>query len=148
VREVADWLSARGNPQWKHWHSDYGLKLLRERLENDEVYLATREAEPVATLTIQWSDPMVWGEKGEDGLAGYIHAIAITRAVGGLRVGERLLEWAVERIAARGKRYARLDCMAGNEILCRYYQVRGFTPLGTAALLGNWTSRLFERSLV
>jgi hypothetical protein len=69
MREAADWLSARGNPQWKHWH---------------------------------------------------------------MEVGERLLEWAVDTIAARGRLFARLDAMASNAALCRYYEERGFRPLDTA----------------
>jgi ribosomal protein S18 acetylase RimI-like enzyme len=51
-----------------------------------------------------------------------------------MRVGERLLEWAVERIAARGRHFARLDTVANNRALCRYYDERGFRPLGTVTL--------------
>src|SRR6266481_1290191 len=39
LREAADWLSARGNPQWKHWHMDAGERILSERIERHEVYL-------------------------------------------------------------------------------------------------------------
>ena len=63
----------------------------------------------LATLRIHWDDAETWGERGDDGCAGYIHAIAIKRSIAGMRVGERLLEWAVERIAARGAAFARLD---------------------------------------
>ncbi len=128
---------------------EFAERLLRRFLDIEEFYLGKREGEPVATIMIQWSDPMVWGEKGNDGLAGYIHAFAIRRAIGGRRVGERVLEWAVEQIRARGRRYARLDCVASNQALCRYYEVRGFTPLGTTLLPpGDWENRLFERSLL
>src|SRR6266851_2152453 len=88
LHEAADWLSARGNPQWKHWHMEVGERMLRDRIEHHEVYLARRDGVPVGTLTIQWSDPEQWGERGLDGQAGYIHGIAITRALGGKRVGE------------------------------------------------------------
>ena len=144
LREAADWLSARGNPQWQHWYMDFGERMLRERLEHHEVYLFRLDRTPVGTLSIQWSDPEVWGERGLDGLAGYIHGMGIARSVGGQRVGQRLLEWAVETIAARGRRFARLDAMASNEPLCRYYEERGFRPLGTVVLAGNFTTRLFE----
>ncbi|MGO9449561.1 MAG: GNAT family N-acetyltransferase [Candidatus Binataceae bacterium] len=147
LREAADWLSARGISQWEHWYMDSGKRILRERLENHDVYLFRRDDFPIGTLTIQWSDPEVWGERGIDGLAGYVHGIAIARSVGGMRVGERLLEWAVATIAARGRRFARLDAMASNALICRYYEKRGFHPLGTALLFGNFTTRLFEREL-
>ncbi|MGA9723333.1 MAG: GNAT family N-acetyltransferase [Candidatus Binatus sp.] len=148
LREAADWLSARGNPQWKHWHMEAGEQMLRDRLEHHEVYLARRDGAAVGTLTIQWSDLEQWGERGLDGSAGYIHGVAITRNVGGQRVGERLLEWAVERIAARGRRFVRLDAMASNAALCRYYEQRGFRPLGTVTLFGGmYTAQLFELNL-
>ena len=148
LREAADWISARRNPPWNHWYMDAGQRILRDRLAHHEVYLARRDALAVGTVTIQWNDAETWGERGLDGHAGYIHGIAISRSVGGMRVGERLLEWAVETIAARGRQFARLDTIASNVALCRYYEERGFRPLGTATLFGAmYTARLFEREL-
>ena len=147
LREAADWLSARGIQQWYHWYMKAGEQILRERLEDHEVYLFQRDNCRIGTLTIQWSDPDVWGERGADGLAGYVHGMAIARSTGGMRVGERMLQWAVGTIAARGRIFARLDAMASNAPLCRYYAQRGFRPLETALLPGNFTTRLFEREL-
>lgn len=148
LREAADWISVGGAPPWNHWYADVGERILRERIERHEVYLASRDAVPVATLTIQWDDPETWGDRGNDGSAGYIHAIAIRRSIAGMRVGERLLEWAIDIIRARGRRFARLDAMASNAALCRYYEARGFRPLGTVTLFGGvYTARLFERQL-
>jgi ribosomal protein S18 acetylase RimI-like enzyme len=65
-----------------------------------------------------------------------------------MRVGERLLEWAVDKIAAEGRRFARLDAMASNAALCRYYEQHGFQPRGTATLFGGmYSARLFEREV-
>jgi ribosomal protein S18 acetylase RimI-like enzyme len=148
LREAADWLSARGIHQWYHWYMKAGEQMLRERLEHHEVYLFQRDRSPVGTITIQWSDPEVWGERGVDELAGYVHGMAVARSAGGMRVGERMLEWAVDNIATRGRCFARLDAMASNARLCRYYEQRGFRPLGTATLLaGIYTAQLFEREL-
>ena len=147
LREAADWLSGRGIEQWYHWYIEAGERILRDRLDNHEVYLFRRDHSNVGTVTIQWTDPEVWGGRGSDGLAGYIHGMAITRSAGGMRVGERMLEWAVTTIGACGKRFARLDAMASNAPLCRYYEQRGFQALGTALLPGNFTTRLFEREL-
>lgn len=120
--------------------------MLRDRLEQHKVYLFQLDSAPVGTLTIQWSDPEVWDERGLDGLAGYIHGMGVVRSVAGKRVGERTLDWAVETIAVRGRRFARLDAMASNEPLCRYYETRGFRPLGTALLAGDFTTRLLSES--
>jgi ribosomal protein S18 acetylase RimI-like enzyme len=147
LREAADWLSARGIQQWDHWYMDAGEQILRERLEHHEVYLVQGDNGWIGTLTIQWCDPDVWGERGIDGLAGYVHGMAVARSAGGMRVGERMLEWAVGTIGAHGRRFARLDAMASNARLCRYYEQRGFRPLETALLPGNFMTRLFEREL-
>ena len=148
LREAADWISVRGKPPWNHWYMDAGERILRDRLTHHEVYLARRDDIAVGTVTIQWSDAETWGERGVDGSAGYVHAIAITGSVAGMRVGERLLEWAVERIAARGRKFARLDAIAANPVLCRYYEERGFQPLETVTLFGGmYTARLFEKDL-
>ncbi len=147
LREAAAWLTSRGNPQWEHWYREAGESMLRERIEEQEVYLASLDTRPIATVTVQWSDTMVWGAKGTDGLAGYIRGLAISRSVAGLGVGERVLEWAIGLIAARGRRYARLDCIASNVGLCRYYNDRGFTAMGTAMPLRLYTCRLFEREI-
>jgi ribosomal protein S18 acetylase RimI-like enzyme len=148
LREAAGWLSGRGIHQWDHWYMDAGEQILRDRLEHDEVYLFQRDSFPVGTLTIQRSDTEVWGERGIDGQAGYIHGMAIVRSAAGKRVGERMLEWAIGTIAARGLSYARLDAMASNAALCSYYEHLGFRPLGTETLFsGIYTARLFEREL-
>jgi ribosomal protein S18 acetylase RimI-like enzyme len=148
LREAADWLAAGGNPQWNHWYMDLGENILRQRLDHDEVYLFLLENVRVGTLTIQWSDPDVWGDRGDDGLAGYIHGMGISRTVGGKRVGESMLEWAVRRIANSGKRFARLDAQASNVSLCRYYEDRGFRPRGTKLLAGDFLTRLFEKEII
>jgi ribosomal protein S18 acetylase RimI-like enzyme len=148
LREAADWISACGNPPWNHWYMDAGERILRDRIAHHEVFLARRDGIPVGTVTIQWNDAETWGERGLDGSAGYIHAIAIARSVGGMRVGERLLEWAVETIEGRGRHFVRLDTIAANAVLCSYYEQRGFRSLGTATLFGGmYTARLFEREL-
>jgi ribosomal protein S18 acetylase RimI-like enzyme len=147
LREAADWLGARGIQQWYHWYMDAGEQILRERLEHHEVFLFQRGNAPVGTLTIQWTDPDVCGERGIDGLAGYVHGMAVARSAGGMRIGERMLEWAVNKITVRGLPFARLDAMASNAKLCRYYEKRSFQPLETALLPGNFTTRLFEREL-
>ena len=69
LREAADRLTSRGNPQWEGWYLEVGESLLRQRIEEHEAYPASPDTRPIATVTLQWSDTMVWGAKGADGLA-------------------------------------------------------------------------------
>lgn len=140
--EAATWLTERGIQQWQP--GAFPRQPLAESVARGEVFLAFRVAEPVGTVTIQWADPLIWPEAGED--AGYIHKLAIRRSVGGQRVGRALLRWAEDRIAASGKGIARLDCMGDNEALCAYYRRAGYVDLGECQI-GRWRMRRFEKEV-
>ena len=62
----------------------------------------------------------------------HVGEVALQRFV--VLLVERHAPARVERIAARGAAFARLDAMASNGALCRYYEERGFRPLETVTL--------------
>jgi ribosomal protein S18 acetylase RimI-like enzyme len=162
----------RGLDMWGWVGTPTGERIVRQRIEQDEVYLADRagagvgeggsvgasaggsvgakvgaRGESVATMCIQWSDPETWGDRGRDDAAGYVHGLAVLREFMGHGVGKALVEWAAHRIAARGRRLLRLDCMGENSQLCRYYQEDlGLKPVGTHEGAG-WTAKLFEKEI-
>ncbi len=137
--EAAAWLTARGLRQWVPgtYTSDEMVAGMRAGYE---MYLIRRADEPVGKLTLQWDDPEMWGEQPPD--AGYIHGLCVTRAVAGAGLGEALLDWAGERVAAQGRTWLRLDCMKRNPALRAYYERQGFTFRGEGG--GGW-SALYER---
>lgn len=137
--EAARWLWERGIRQWRpgEYTATHALAAIRE---GHEVYLARRAGAPVGTFILQWDDPEMWGERPPD--AGYVHGLSVRRAVAGLGLGAALLDWAAQRVAASGRHWLRLDCMAANPALRAYYERRGFTYRGEAE--EGWAA-LYER---
>lgn len=140
--EAAVWLHSRGIEQWPLDWQTAEQNYLRERVEHGELYLAVLDGEPIATLVLQWSDPRMWGEQEPD--AGYVHRLAVRRAYAGRGVGSALLAWAAANIVAAGRTFLRLDCMADNAGLCRFYQKLGFSDRGLVTN-DRWSGRLYEQ---
>jgi GNAT superfamily N-acetyltransferase len=147
VQDAAAWLASRRIPQWTYYATEAGAAQVRRRIEQDEVYLfLNATGQSIGTACIQWTDTQYWGERGNDGQAGYIHQLAIRRSVGGQGIGSDILEWAISHIGTAGRSMARLDCAASNCVLCAYYERHGFVRSGTVTL-GEFTDQLFERQL-
>jgi ribosomal protein S18 acetylase RimI-like enzyme len=122
IEDAAAWLASRGIDQWRM--GDWLRPLIAERIAHGESYLAWLGDEAVATLALQWSDGEAWGPMPDD--AGYVHNFAVRRPYGGRGIGRVMLRWAERTIAAAGKAYLRLDCMASNAALRAYYERAGF----------------------
>ena len=153
VAEAAAWLQSRDISQWSWFLTDPGKDLIRHRIETAETYLVLDpRAQPVATFTVQWDDEMIWGPRGKDGTAGYVHGLAVRRRAAGIGLGLQMLEWSANLIAQKSRRLIRLDCMAKNEPLCNYYRRAGFTDAGINDALSIGASQqlfiqLFERPI-
>lgn len=98
--EASAWLMARGSRQWPPgwWTPAVVVKELRA---GHEMYLARRDGEPVAKLTLQWDDAEVWGAQPPD--AGYLHGLCVSRVVAGRGLGAALLDWAGARASQRSE---------------------------------------------
>lgn len=142
LEEAARWLASRGIDQWRLGSSPRDRVV--NRIERGEVYLAVIDGRPIGSLVLQWSDEETWGDVPED--AGYVHGLAIRRALAGRGLGRELLRWAENRAAAAGKEYLRLDCAAGNRALNGYYERAGFAFRGWASVRGLEVS-LYEKEV-
>ena len=153
IAEAAAWLQSRDISQWNWFLTDPGKDFIRHRIETAETYLVLDpRAQPVATFTVQWDDEMIWGPRGKDGTAGYVHGLAVRRRAAGIGLGLKMLEWSSNLIAQKSRRLIRLDCMAKNESLCNYYRRAGFTDAGINDALSIGASQqlfiqLFERPI-
>src|SRR6188472_1629914 len=82
--ECARWLRDRGSRQWLLYLKQDTVQIVRDHIagkHDAHVYLATLEGKPAGTFTLEWSDNEYWDERGADGLAGYIHALAVARSL-------------------------------------------------------------------
>jgi GNAT superfamily N-acetyltransferase len=115
--EAAADLAARGVEQWP---PAFRREWIEPALDAGCVWLAEVAEAPVATLTLQWVDPL-WSDDDD---AGYLHRFAVRRHAAGL--GARLLEWVAGAVREVGREWLRLDCVAANSALRAYYEQAGF----------------------
>ena len=140
LEEAAAWQRARGIRQWP---ARVAVEDLACQLETCDWYLAWDGPEAVGTLTLQRSDPAVWGDRPPDAL--YLHRLAVRRSHAGR--GRELLAFAERTAAEAGRRYLRLDCMAANAGLRAYYERAGYAHRGEHRYDSGWTSSLYEKAV-
>jgi GNAT superfamily N-acetyltransferase len=124
--EAAVWLSARGVSQWRP--GALPRSVVENGIARGEIFVVRSPAGLVATLQLAESDPKVWGNDEGDAL--YLHRLCVARSETGKGLGARLLDWASTEVRARGRRQLRLDCVASNDALRRYYARAGFAERG------------------
>ncbi|HEX3566083.1 MAG TPA: GNAT family N-acetyltransferase [Acidimicrobiales bacterium] len=134
LNEAASWLTACGIRQWP---ASFTPAILEPGIRAGETWLARQGDDLVGTVTLSWSDP-AWPEALDD--AGYVHRLAVPRRGTGL--GQYLLGWAAAQVTDRGRSHLRLDCVATNRKLRRYYERLGFAYWGDTELFGAPGERL------
>ena len=152
LNQAAQWLASRGINQWRI--DGFPRDLIAGDISRGEVYVARRDAQVVGTFTLQWIDELFW--PGDADEAGYIHRIAVRREARGL--GIELLKSAERITASAGRKLLRLDCYAGNDALCSYYERAGFVRRSDIEVAGlaaatvpasnvRFMARQYEKSL-
>lgn len=147
LAEAAAWLQVNGIEQWAYPPPPGLRKRIAGEIAKGEVYLAYNpsDGQVVGTLRFEWSGGALWCDQ-PDRAAGYVHTLAIRPSLHGQRLGESILAWAKAHVRNQGLPYLRLDCIATNHGLRRYYERLGFRPCGKATA-GDFTSALFEMAL-
>lgn len=129
LEEVADWLFSRGITQWKLGNFRLSTDFYAASIELEEVQLAFIGDELVGTLRLLLREPIVWPDVADDDGV-YVYNLAVRRRWADQHLGRRMLTWAEERATALGRQYVRLDCLADNDVLRRYYDQAGFVERG------------------
>ncbi|MFJ4849673.1 MULTISPECIES: GNAT family N-acetyltransferase [unclassified Streptomyces] len=123
---AARWMQERGIDQWKP--GEMGEDHFRARMAEGEVWLAEDRGRVVGGWELWWADEPAWGVRPPD--AGYVHRLMVDRGTAPRGAGAAMLAEAERRIAAEGRRWARLDCVAGNPRLRGWYEAAGYTVVG------------------
>jgi len=125
--EAAGWLKQREIPSvWKP--GGFSGQSFLAQISHGEVYVALVDDTAAGTFILQWSDSPFWGERPPD--SGYIHKLAVRPDFAGRGIGREMLRWAEARAKSAGKRFLRLNCMAGDRKIRDYYERAGFTHRG------------------
>jgi len=121
--EAARWVDALGVVMWEQGELD------RRQIEADvsagQFLIATVDGEVAGAIRFQLEDRLFWPDIEQDDSA-FVHRLVVRRRFKAQRVSQALLEAAVERARASGKRYLRLDCDASRTKLRALYEAYGF----------------------
>lgn len=140
--EAAAWLTTKGIDQWPSPPNIHWQQRMAAAIERREVHIVNVAGRPVGIVRLTWSDPY-WPD---DGRAGYVHSMAVRDSMHGQGIGPAILEWAMAEVHRQGKRRLRLDCLAGNRRLRRYYEDQGFVYQGQVSDR-DYVAALYERVL-
>ncbi|WP_345255033.1 GNAT family N-acetyltransferase [Streptomyces hundungensis] len=100
----------------------------RDVMASGEVWLAEAADRPVGAWELWWADEDAWGTQPPE--AGYVHRLMVDRSHAPPGTGRLLLQAAERRVAAAGRAWVRLDCLAGNARLTGYYLDAGYQVVG------------------
>jgi len=132
LEDAIEWAAELGFDSWPPGtFSDpgaWGRERLLEALRADGLYLALLDGEPIATFSLMPEDSLFWPEAADDAL--YLHRFAVLRAHRGGSIGTASLRFMQEEVLRAGQRYLRLDCLAHNSGIRRYYEAAGFEHRG------------------
>jgi ribosomal protein S18 acetylase RimI-like enzyme len=149
LEEVAVWLEAKGIDQWPVGQFERSSSYYAASIARAEVQLVFFDEDLGGTLRLLPRDPFVWPEIDVDD-AFYVYNLAIGPAWVRRGLGRQLLAWAEGRTAALGRQYVRLDAMADNHVLRRYYNGAGYMERSEVdaaypAPIGTLRLRRFEK---
>jgi GNAT superfamily N-acetyltransferase len=146
LQEASAWLHAQGSTQW---NPVYPIERFAQEVEDGHVWYWKAGATPLATVTLLPQRPDyypagVW----DDGMpAWYVCRFTVKRTLAGRGVGENLLRQLEIDAAGSGLQALRLDVVAANPFLERYYLARGFKDCGTVEIRGE-RAVLLERRIM
>ncbi len=137
--EATRWVGERGFEQWP---LPFPRDQLVASIDRGEVHVVEEDCEPVATVTLYFDDARYWGDRPPDAV--YVHKLAVRRDRAGLGLGAAIINWAAATALAAQRQFVRLDCLADNPGIRRYYEELGFDHRGDLELGGRNMS-LYER---
>ncbi|MCP5115819.1 MAG: GNAT family N-acetyltransferase [bacterium] len=141
--EAARWLIAQGIRQWESPPPPEARTLFTEAITKSEAYLLrqTGDTKVIGTFRLCWDHAPFWPDRKP---AGYLYTLALRPEFIGQGFGKMAIDWVAEQIRARELRWLRLDCIATNMRLRRWYEALGFTYRGTRSV-GGYELALYER---
>ena len=129
LEAVAEWLAARGVRQYPPGAFRATSTYFGESIERGEVNWACIDGAHVGAIRLLNEDSTVWPD-ARVAEAIYVNNLVVHRDWRHRGVGSGILECAEREASVMGKVFLRLDCVADNQFLRRYYADAGFMDRG------------------
>ena len=145
--DLARWMVESGIEQWRPGELPGGR--VRHFIVDGEVTVLRYGDEIAGSAAVTWADPFAWNDS-VGVAAGYVHQLMLARHLAGQGLGRRLLQRAEARIHHAGLRRVRLDFVANNDRLRRYYERAGYVHVGETDFGGRTDLRpcaLYEKRI-
>ncbi|QHW34710.1 GNAT family N-acetyltransferase [Paenibacillus rhizovicinus] len=140
--EAAEWIrETKGYNQWQE--ASFTEAYIEQFLRTRDVFVAELGGRVVGCFSVECEEELFWGERFHRD-AGYVHRLVVSRKHQGLDIGGQMLAWAAGFIRSQGKSWLRLDCMADNPPLNRFYERQGLTFVGRVDV-DVWRANLYEK---
>lgn len=130
---------SRGDEAWET--EPFTENEIKPGIERGVTYLFRIDGQAAGSVVLLLEDKHVWGKKGLDGTAGYVHSLATSSVFRGQGIGTEILQWCSEELRSKGRTTIRLDAPSSNQELRSYYEKEGFE---LAEINGD--SALYERA--
>lgn len=123
------WMDEKGIRQWNvtGYAEAYPREYYREQARQGRLYVLRREGRAAAAAVLLEEDPR-WEGAAPAVPAYYVHNLAGALEAPG--AGSELLEDIEALARSRGRTRVRLDCAVDNGPLNRWYEARGYYPVG------------------
>lgn len=141
LHENALWLSLKNIIQWPLDWLEAKRQEIQEAIEFGMYYAVDINNEIAAIVEIKPTPEDIWGN--DKALALYIHKLAIRRKFSNKSLGRKIINLIESKAVQDGVKYLRLDCVAHNNKLRKYYEASGFT-LKTEVNSGEISLALYE----
>lgn len=128
LKTLAQWMKDSKINQWSFLLEGEDDKL-KEWISKGLTYIVEKDETFIATFTLlpeagEW-DLHIWGDDLPVN-SSYLHRLAISPTYMSQGIGKKVIEW----LSTRKIEIVRLDCVADNEKLNRFYHNNGFELIG------------------
>ncbi|MBS4172913.1 GNAT family N-acetyltransferase [Bacillus sp. FJAT-49736] len=132
LKDIAQWLKDMEVDQWQYLLGGGEDGEIAAAVSAQYTYIVLKDKEIIATFTLaptpsDWDHHIFGKETDNDSL--YLHRLAVSPSYMGKGLGKNILQWIPENIETE-KGYIKLDCVAHNVKLNRFYQNNGFDYIG------------------
>ena len=121
--EAASWVDALGVVMWEE--GELATARIEAECAAGQFVIAYVGDDPAGVIRFQLEDHLFWPDLPQSESA-FVHRLAVRRRYKGQGVSTALLQWAVERARALGRRHLRLDCDESRPKLRALYERFGF----------------------